>query len=304
MTQSAFVAITILGGVFSAAFSLVLFSPIPELAFVFYLTPLPLFLLGLGMGLRPLYGASIIATALVLLFAGPFFAIEFFIFFALGPIFLINRALLNRKKALGKVVWYSSSCLLRDFALAADIVMFLALGAYIYLTQSEGIPTLMETFLKILGASGHRQDIAPLVLKIFPFLPGLFAVSWSIMMIANGVLAQSFLVRLQQNLRPSPSFEDLELPKSFLIFLALAFLLAIIGVGSLETLGKSATLVLTFPFFLVGLGLIHRWFHKTTFALIGLILFYCALLLFLWPALFVIFVGILKPWIERSPSSN
>jgi hypothetical protein len=105
-------------------------------------------------------------------------------------------------------------------------------------------------------------------------------------------------------LRPSPSLEDLEAPKSFIILLGLSILLSWVGVGSLELLGKSSTVVLILPFFLVGLGVVHRLIQKTPFATAGLTIFYFLLFLFLWPALFVILLGILKPWIEKKIPPN
>jgi hypothetical protein len=299
MDKPAIMAITVLGGLLSATLSLLHLFSLPGLVFISYLAPLPLFLIGLSIGLRPLYGAALIATLLVLLLEGPVFGAEFFVFSALGPAFLINRALLNRKKSSKEVAWYPSSFLLRDLTLASGIVMVLALGIYLYLTQGSDVHTLMKTLLKTLDPQGHLKDAEPLLIKLFPFLPGFFALSWGVMMLINGTLAQGVLVRFKQNLRPSPSLEDLNTPGSFLILLGLSILLSWVGVGSLELLGKSATCVLILPFFLVGLGVVHKWIHKTPFAMVGLIIFYFLLLLFLWPALFVILAGILKPWIEK-----
>ena len=133
---------------------------------------------------------------------------------------------------------------------------------------------------------------------------GFFAFSWALMMLVNAALAQGLLVRFERNLRPSPSLENLSTPRSFLLLLLLSLLLSIIGVGSLELLGKNATFVLILPFFLVGLGCIHRWIHKTPYVTGGLTLFYLLLLLFLWPAFIVILIGILKPWIDKFTASN
>ncbi|MBX9786274.1 MAG: hypothetical protein K2Y08_02940, partial [Alphaproteobacteria bacterium] len=87
-------------------------------------SPLPLFLLGLGKGLRPLYAAGLLATALlgfaIVLFNGLnsyllYSTMSFFVFSVFGIFILVNRALLHYKTASGEVIWYSSSSLLRDF---------------------------------------------------------------------------------------------------------------------------------------------------------------------------------------------
>ncbi|HUX80505.1 MAG TPA: DUF2232 domain-containing protein, partial [Alphaproteobacteria bacterium] len=221
-----------------------------------------------------------------------------------GPAFLINRALLNRKKSSKEVVWYPASLLLRDLTLASGIIMLLALGAYLYMTQGGDAQTLVKTLLKAFDPQGQMKEIEPLLIKIFPFLPGFFALSWAVMMLINATLAQGLLVRFKRNLRISPSLESLTVPKSFLILLSLSILLSFIGVGSLALLGKSATFVLVLPFFLVGLGVVHRWIQKTPYSSAALIIFYFLLILFLWPVFFVILVGILKPWIEKQVSPN
>src|SRR3990167_10280647 len=117
MNNRALMAITIVGGLLSAALSLLHLLPIPGLALISYFASLPLFLLGLGIGLRPLYGAGLIATALILLIAGPIVSAEFFVFSVVGPALILNRALLKRKSSSGKISWYPSSLLLRDLTI-------------------------------------------------------------------------------------------------------------------------------------------------------------------------------------------
>ena len=304
MNTSTVRLITVLGGLLSATLSLAYQLPFPGLILFSYLASLPLFLIGLGMGLRPLYGAGLIATLLVFIITQPLLGLEFFIFSVLGPVFLVNRALLNRKTSEGKVSWYPSSFLLRDITLISGAVMLLALGGYLYFIQGSDIHSLVKTFLKAFDPQGQMGNLEPMLLIIFPLLPGFIAFSWIIMMLANAALAQGLLVRFNRNLRPTPSFIDLEVPHNFLILLGISLLLSLIGVGSLELVGKNATFILTFPFLLTGLGLVHQWLHKTRFPTIALTIFYVILFLFFWLGLFVILLGILKPWIEKLTHSN
>lgn len=299
MNNRAFMAMTVLGGLLSAALSLLHLFPIPGIALISYFASLPLFLLGLGIGLRPLYGAGLIATALVLFVAGPIVSAEFFVFSVVGPALILSRALLNRKSSSGKISWYPSSLLLRDLTYMSGGIMLLALAAYIYLMQGNNVTDLVRTLFEALDPQNHMREMEPVFVKIFPLLPGFFAFSWTIMMLINASFAQGLLIRFKRNLRPSPSFEDLDAPKSFLILLGLSLLLSLVGVGYVELLGKNASFVLIFPFFLIGLGLIHQWFHKSKFSTAGLTIFYFLLFVFLWPAIFVILLGILKPWLEK-----
>ncbi|MBL8677055.1 MAG: DUF2232 domain-containing protein [Alphaproteobacteria bacterium] len=290
--------IIFLGGLLSAtlSFSPALFHP----AFILfsYLATLPLFLIGLGLGLYPLYGAALIASILVFIVEGALAGSEFFIFSALGPIFLVNRALLNRKQK-GNVTWYPSTYLLRDLTLASAVVVVIALGAYLYFSQGEDAQIFVNNFLKVFDPEGQLKDVKPILYMLFPFLPGFFAFSWSLMMIINGTLAQGLLVRFHHNLRSSPTLGNLEAPDKLTFVLGLTFFLSFFGVGTLGLIGKNFTIIFLFPFFLIGLGMIHSWLHKTSFAILGLTIFYFSLLLLFWPIFIVILIGVLKPWIEK-----
>ena len=293
----------IVGGLLSAtlSFSHIVFHP--GFVFLSYLATLPLFLIGLGGGLSPLYGAAIIASAFVFLMEGFIPGAEFFILSALGPVFLTYRALLYRKKG-EKAHWYPSSYLLRDLTAASTFVMVIALGMYFYFTHGVTPESFIGTFLKTIDPEGTMKGVEPILQMLFPFLPGFLALSWSFMVLINGALAQGVLVRFQKNLRPSPSLQDLKAPKYLSLFLGLSLFLAIFGVETLGIIGKNFTLVFLFPFFLIGLGLIHEWLHKSSFATFALTLFYFCLLVLLWPVFIVVVMGFLKPLIEKATQSK
>lgn len=296
--------LTLAASFFSAILAVSYVLPFPGFILFSYLTPLPLFLLGLGVGLRPVYGAGLIATALVFFFAGSLAAGEFFLFSALGSAFLVNRTLLHRKDSSGKISWYPASFLLRDFTFACSVIMFLSLMGYIYLTQGQSPEMIVKSFFQPMVFQSHMEDAIPILAKLLPILPGFFAFSWGIMMLINGSLAQGLLIKFNKNIRPSPSLENLYLPNSFLIALSISLILCFVGVGHIELLGKNAAFILAFPFFLIGLGVIHRWFHKTSYPTLGLTIFYLLLGLFLWLCLVIILLGILRPWFKKTISKN
>lgn len=297
-------AISAFGGLLSATLALLPLTLSTNLVLFSYFSSLPIFLLGLGIGLRPLIGAGFFATALVLLFQGPILSLEFFFFSFLGPAFIVHRTLLNYKNSLGETIWYPPSFLLRDLTLLSGIIAVFALGFYLYLTQGESVNTLTRVLLNTIDPQGHIKNAEDLFTKIFPFLPGLFTFSWMLMMLFNLIIAQEFLSRIKANLRPTPSFKVIQIPQSFLIVLGISLLLSFIGVGTLELVGKNATLILAFPFFLCGLGIVHFLFQKTPFAKAGLIVFYSVTLLFIWPAVLVVCLGMLRPWIEKPVTTN
>lgn len=291
---------TLLGGFASAALGLcALVFPFPGAVVLSYFSLLPLFLVGLGLGLRPLYGASVLVIALSFLVDTPLSVLQTMLAILLGPIFLVNRALLYRTKSSGEFYWYPSAELLKMFTLSLGAFLILAFGVYFYTTQGEDPQTYILKLLEVLDPQKQIGKDAEYVLATaFPLLPGLFSISWGLMVLINGAMAQGILVRLKKNLRPSPSLETLDVPKSFSLLFAACLLLSFISIGYTDVLAKNLACVLAFPFFLVGLGVGHRLIQKTSHTTIALTLFYL-LLLFFWPILIVMGVGLLKPWIEK-----
>lgn len=182
--------------------------------------------------------------------------------------------------------------------------MTMALGVYLYFIPDGNFAPFAKPFLDVFASHEQGPEAQRLLNIIFPLLPGIFTVSWMIMLLLNTAIAQGLLVHIKANLRPTPSLMVVRLPQSFLIVLGLSLLLSFIGVGTLELLGKNAALTLSFPFFLAGLGIVHALIHRTSFAKWGLIAFYVLLLVFFWTAGLVIFLGAIRPWIEKEASAN
>ena len=88
MSNNARMASMIGGGLLSATLSLLPLFSFPGLMFLSYLTTLPLFLVGLSLGLHSLYGAGALATLVVILLGGPWSGGEFLILSAFGSAFL------------------------------------------------------------------------------------------------------------------------------------------------------------------------------------------------------------------------
>lgn len=274
------------------------FSPLPGLLFLSYFSCLPLFLIGLRIGLPSLYGACLLANILVFLGGVPVEAGQFFIQTLLGPLFLVNRALLHRKNSSGETTWYPSSELLKMFTLSLTVGVFIALGAYAYTLQGKVPTEYIDKFVNLIDPQHQGLEIRALLTKIFPLLPGFFVLSWGTMVLINASLAQGLLVRFNKNLRPSPSLQNLHAPLSFSIAFLSLIALSFVGGGYTELFAKNAACIFALPLFLVGLGMVHRWIYKTTHTTLALTFLYL-LLLFFWPILIVIGLGTLKPWIEK-----
>lgn len=287
-----------LGGLTSALLALL---PIilPPLFALSYFAPLPLFLLGLSQGLRPLLMAGALATTCILLCQLPLLAIEYCLLFFLSPAFVVQRMLVNWKEGPGKVTWYPLSYLLRDTTLFAGLILTFALGGYLYFTQGLNLQAIARTIMTHFDPEGYFHGAELVLVNLFPLLPGLLTFSWMLLLLLNTTIAQGLLSRKKANLRPSSTFEELEIPKSFFIAFALSIFLSFIGVGTLELIGKNGAIVLAFPFFLSGLGVVHALLNKTSFARVGLVAFYCMLIMSMWLSVIVVFIGMLRPWMKK-----
>src|SRR5690606_31534662 len=109
--------------------------------------------------------------------------------------------------------------LLRDLTGASALIMLLGVGFYLYFMTGEEGQNLIMKFLKAFDPQNQLKELEPILRELLPFLPGLFAFSWTIMMLINASLAQGLLVRFSKNTRPTPSFQDINIPQNFLIIL-------------------------------------------------------------------------------------
>ena len=71
-----------------------------------------------------------------------------------------------------------------------------------------------------------------------------------------------------------------------------------IGNSGLAFFGGAATLVLLTPFLFQGLGVVHRWVGRTKIRGLLLTGFYLAMLLFQWPILLTIGIGLVDQWLD------
>ena len=128
-------------------------------------------------------------------------------------------------------------------------------------------------------------------------LPGFAVISWLVMTIVNGALAQGVLMRFSRNRRPAMRLDDVELPR----WLATAFLLAMVAASlasdPVAFLAVNAALVLALPFAFAGLSVVHVFARSRSAKLPILIGFYMFLFLFGWPIVLMVGLGMIEQWI-------
>ncbi|MDA1099615.1 MAG: DUF2232 domain-containing protein [Proteobacteria bacterium] len=272
------ISIAVAAGLISGLLQIALTLPASGGLLLAYIAPLPLFLAGLGMGVRGAGIAMLVAGAVSLPFTSPAFAATQALVYGLPVIVLSRQALLSRSDNHGQLHWYPPGHLLlwmSGMALAGFVLALAAMGLF-----GDGLMTYLETVMAPFAAAFPEPEQRDMLLALLDYLPAFFAVSWTLGLIFNGTLAQGLLVRFGYNLRPTPELADIRLPVAWIGVLLAALLLSSLS-GLPGVFGKTLAAIAIVPYFLLGLAVIHGISRPWKGRVAILILFYGLLLL--WP---------------------
>ena len=291
------VLIAVAGGVASALFYLVLALGSPGAFILAYLSQLPLFLVGLSLGVAPAAIAGATGTVVVLAATSLATAALYVLLTAGAVTLIVRQALLNRAAPGGGVAWYPPGLLLAWIAAAG--LAFLALGALYAMAAEGGLHGLIRD--RLIGfftelAPGQEARVTAAADLVARFLPAATIASWIVMVAVNGALAQGALARFGKALRPSPRMTEIWLPRWPGYALLAAIALSLVP-GETGMLAQNAAVILTVPFLFLGLSVLHALAGRASARLLLLFLLYVILVLFGWPALIVAAVGFLEQWI-------
>lgn len=292
------------GGAAAATMYLTVLTGSPGGMLLVYLAPLPLFLAGLAFGPTAALVASGTATVVITAVIGGLVLPATFILFSVAPVLLVVRqTLLSRRLADGAIQWYPpGSLLLALTGLGVTAIIIAALGALAFggdgglkaAIQSLLSESLAELFRGgALEAGNPGVAAAEVVAQVFP---GVVGVSWLIMVVVNGLLAQSLLARFNRLMRPPLRMSDLELPAWSPLVLALTIVGAVVVEGQVGFALVNLAIVMAVPFFFAGLGVVHAFANPRRAKVPILIAFYLLLSLLAWPVLAVIGLGVIEQW--------
>lgn len=268
----------------------------PGAMILVYMTQLPLFVAGLWLGAGAAALAGITAS-LVLFAAGDFLAGAIFTALNVAPVLLLVRqALLARPHEDGTLAWYPPGLLtawLAGLALCGLGAAFLLFGG------PDGLQAVLQEVVglvldRLAGKALPQRDQVAGALALV--IPGVIAASWMIMAVINGALAQGILARFGVNWRPSPDLADLSLPHWPALALAIAGAGVAFG-GTARFVGINMAIVLSVPFGLAGLAVLHAAARRLSHPAMALVTFYTLAGLFGWPLLAVALVGLLESWL-------
>jgi hypothetical protein len=277
------------GGLYLAAL-----TPSPAAVLLVYLTQLPLFVAGLGLGLVAAVVAAAVAVAIVLPAVGGAAALLFVGLDAVPVVVLVRQALRSSPGPSGRPEWYPPGLLLTwltGLALAGGAVALVLLGG------PARIDALLRGALRPLVAQLPNQatlaERRELIGALATMLPGVALASWVTMAILNGAAAQALLARFGANRRPSPEFTALSLPSAMAILLGVAAVLATLQDSRARFVGIAVLILLAVPFSLAGLAVLHAFARRLARPGAALACFYVAAGIFGWPMLLVALLGLI-----------
>ncbi|CAK0765805.1 DUF2232 domain-containing protein [Azospirillaceae bacterium] len=275
--------------------------------FIFgYLAPLPLTIAGLALGpfaviLGGVCGTIIVAVINVAWLDGSWLGP--FLFAATGALplsFLIRNAMLSRTTPDGSLEWYPPGLL--AVMVSGFGVLGFAIALLLTLDEVGGLHgVLTRLLLSIIrqapiGAEPipNRHDVIEGLAQI---LPGAVVASWSVMLVLNGVLAQSVVARFNRCLRPPIRLSDLELPGWTPLAFALSSAGAVILPDDWGFVALNLTLIIALMFLFAGLAVVHAYARNRPTKVLILTLFYISFILLAWPPFAVVGLGVLEQWI-------
>ncbi|MEE2694294.1 MAG: hypothetical protein VX884_02290 [Pseudomonadota bacterium] len=293
-----------LGGSVAAALYLSVLAG-PAFFLLQYLTQLPLLCVGLVYGFYSLIAASLISIVFTAV-ADPGLTIVFVLGYVGPVLFIVQRVSLRRRSRTGEEEWYPAGRILAGLTVYGLLVFVIALAWFS--GQEGGLAGLIErSLLEVWAAMGSNlPDVSGAQLRPYLFVvPGFLGMSWLIMVVLNGALAQGLMAGFKGSSRPRLALADVSLPNWLACLLVPSMVMLTFGNSGLTFFGGAATLVLLTPFLFQGLGVVHRWVAgveswRPRSNIRGLLLtgFYVTMLLFQWPIVVTIGIGLADQWLD------
>ena len=290
--------IALVGGLASAVFFLAIRAGAPGAIALTYLASVPILAVGLSQGLLNAAIATIVACLSIALgihviAAGIYIAIA-----AIPALIVIRQSLFSQPETTTEELeWYPIGLVLSCLTAYGLIVLT---GISLYFLGDEGGLTgrsqqlLSSVFAKVSAA--NPQITIPLE-GIARYLPGMLLSVWLLISIVNATLAQNVLSRIGHAIRPLPNYSSIELPNWMSLALAIVILLSFFS-GVFGDFGRNASPLLSTPFFLLGLAVIHTLSRRVSAR--GPVLFgvYFLLVIVGWLSALVVLLGVLEQWIS------
>ncbi|MDP9127285.1 MAG: YybS family protein [Pseudomonadota bacterium] len=271
--------------------------------FLAYLTAIPLFLAGFSAG--PLAGclATLSGLAGLLLTAPSNYAVIYSLLFGFPAALLIVLALRHRMGADGKSYWYPEGNLLTATSLY-PCALFLILN-FMAVGHDGGLLGLTREFvndaataLKARIPAEAAGDFAATMDFIIRFLPAITGAAWMVTMLLSVIVGQTVLQRQNWHLRSGFTMHELQLPDWLIYAVAVTGLVGVVAPPPYNYIGLNMSLVLGFPFLILGLAIVHSWAETKKATTLILVVFYLAMTLFRSILVMTALLGLIDHWVH------
>ncbi|WP_420561461.1 DUF2232 domain-containing protein [Tepidicaulis sp.] len=300
------------------------------------LSPIPLFVAGLGWGGRMAAFSGAAGFVFLSLISSFSAGLTFFLFAAFPAFWLSRQALFYERPAphvsrrglyppepaeergeeeasdahpapAEGVIWCPPGDIAVWAALVAALLLVIAEAGIIWVGYEGLAAALRQTAGQSLLESGAAaRFVAEQGLPVEPqrlvalaaaLLPAAATALWLFVILATMAAGQRILMRFGHNLRPMPDFDRMELPRPLLWAFGACFLFTFIP-GEIAHFMGALIIALFIPYFLLGLAIIHAISRAWKARIVVLGLFYFLLLFFGWLAVPVGLLGMMDPWLN------
>jgi len=281
-------------------------------ATLFYLTPLPILLAGIGWGGRAAQVAFATAALLLAVILNLTSAVAFSLCIGLPGVVLSHLMLLRREVPAGQpgggpftIEWYPLGRIIAWASLMAGALV--ALGLLLLGGDGEGYrqsvkamfdENAMRQLQALLGPGFGPEQFDRFVERFIRYvLPAFAGAFWLMTMLGNLWLAAKSAAISGQLARPMPSFSGLAYPPLLLGGLAaalgLSFASGLAGLAGTAFFGGFAC-----AYLVLGLAVVHVIAAGSQLKLLLLALLYTGLFLTPWVSPILVLVGVAEPFLQ------
>jgi len=290
--------IAVSGGGLSAVASMAFLTGTPGALFFAYLATLPIFMVAFSMGPVAATVAGLSGFVFAALLGGTLSAGIYGMVHAL-PAWLVSRqSLLQSTTPNGQANWFPVGSILGSLSLFC--AGFLTGTGLFVMSNVDTLRDMVGQYLheafSFMAPAMTGAELQAVVDMLASIFPGAMGASWVLMLVINALVAQSVLVRLGKNLRPSPRLADMILPQWLAWPMVIMAAIGLLASGDIRYVAQNAAIVLAVPYFFLGIAVVHWAVRRLTFATPLLVGFYLILFLSGWALLLVAALGMAEQW--------
>ena len=170
---------------------------------------------------------------------------------------------MGREQPDGGRVWTSAGMLTAawaGFGMVAITIGILALPGETDGAEAQIRLAVTPMMAAALDQAGMPAEMADSVVSMMAALPAIIIISWMLVHLLTGMIAQGILVRMNRAARPTPTAASMILPLDIAAAFAFSAAFAVIGQDpGWAYLGRNLLVVAACAFLLAGFAAAHRW---------------------------------------------